>query len=63
MTPKTLKCSDLGMDCPFAVTAEDGQEAIDIAMTHAGKRHADKMAAMSEEDKAKMMEQMKAMVA
>lgn len=58
-----MSCKALGMDCPFSVTSEDGQEAMDMAMMHAQKKHAEKMAAMSEEDKAKMMEQVKAMVA
>lgn len=63
MNAKTLSCKALGMDCPFSVTSEDGQEAIDLAMMHASKKHEDKLASMSEEDKGKMMEQMKAMVA
>lgn len=63
MNAKTLKCKDFGLDCPFSITSEDGQEAMDISMAHASKVHADKMAGMSEEEKGKMMEQMKAMVA
>lgn len=63
MNAKTLSCKAFGIDCPFSITSEDGQEAMDISMAHAGKTHADKMAGMSEEDKGKMMEQMKNMVA
>lgn len=63
MNAKTLSCKAFGMDCPFSVTSDDGQEAMDLAMMHVGKKHADKMASMSEEEKSKMMEQMKAMVA
>lgn len=63
MNAKTLKCKDFGIDCAFSITSEDGQEAMDISMVHASKVHADKMAGLSEEDKGKMMEQMKAMVA
>lgn len=63
MNAKTLKCKDFGIDCSFSITSEDGKEAMDISMAHASKVHADKMAGMSEEDKAKMIEQMKAMVA
>ena len=51
------------MECPFSVTDEDGQEAMDLAMMHVQKKHAEKLNSLSEEEKAKMMEKMKAMVA
>ena len=63
MNAKTLSCKAFGIDCPFSITSEDGQEAMDISLAHASKVHADKMAGMSEEDKGKMMGQIKSMVA
>lgn len=63
MNAKTISCKDFGMDCPFSVTSEDGQEAMDLAMMHVKKTHGDKMESMSEEEKAGMMEKMKNMVA
>ena len=63
LNPKTIKCTDFGMECPFSITDEDGQEAIDLAMMHVQKKHAEKLTSLSEEEKAKMMEKMKAMVA
>lgn len=54
MTTHTLACKDLGMECPFSVTSEDKEEAKKLAGMHAMDKHAEKMAAMSEEDKTGM---------
>lgn len=63
MTGKTIQCKDFGMDCPFSITTEDGQEAIDVAMMHLKNKHADKLEGMSEEEKKASMEKMQQMVA
>jgi len=63
MNGKTLSCKDFGMECPFSVTAEDGQEAMDMAMTHLKNKHADKLESMTDDEKAANMEKMKSMVA
>lgn len=55
MTTHTLTCKDLGMDtCVFSVTSEDKSEVKKLASEHAMDKHSDKMAGMSEEDKAGM---------
>lgn len=54
MNTYTLKCKDMGMDCPFSVTSENKEEAKKLTGIHANDIHADKMAAMSEEDKTGM---------
>ncbi|MBI3486339.1 DUF1059 domain-containing protein [Candidatus Daviesbacteria bacterium] len=63
MNAKTLSCKDFGMDCPFSVTSEDGQEAMDIATAHLKNKHGDKLASMTEEERNANMEKMKSMVA
>ncbi len=62
MTTYTLKCKDLGMECPFSVTSEDKEESKKIAGSHAMDKHSEKMAAMSEEDKAGMDAQMDSVI-
>lgn len=59
---KKLGCKDMGMDCPFSVTSENEQEVMDMVVMHAGKTHADKMSAMSDEEKTGMMAKMKDMM-
>jgi predicted small metal-binding protein len=63
MNGKTIACKDFGLECPFSVTSDDGQEAIDMAMIHLKRAHAEKLEGMSEEEKAGMMEKMEGMVA
>lgn len=52
MTTYTFKCADLGMECPFAVTAESREAVKKHADMHGMDTHADMMANMSDEDKA-----------
>lgn len=54
MTSYTFKCKDLGMECPFAVTAESRELVKKHAAMHGMDTHADMMNSMSEEDKAGM---------
>ena len=56
MKAKKLGCADVGMDCPFSVTSETEEQVMEHVMMHAGKVHADKMASMSDEDKAALMD-------
>ncbi len=62
MTTYTLACKEMGMDCPFSVTSEDKEEAKKITGAHAMDKHAEKMASMSEEDKAGMDAQMDSVI-
>lgn len=52
MTKYSFKCSDLGMECPFTVTAESREAVKKHAEMHGMDNHADMMNSMSEEDKA-----------
>lgn len=62
MNGKTIACKDFGMTCPFSVTSEDGQEAIDLAMTHLKNKHADKLNSMSDEEREASVKKMEEMV-
>lgn len=62
MTTYTLTCKSMGMDCPFSVTSEDRNEAKIVTGAHAMDKHAEKMAAMPEEQKAGMDAQMDSMI-
>lgn len=54
MKSYTFNCSDMGMDCPFSVTAESKEIAKRYADMHAMETHADMMANMTDEQKAEM---------
>ncbi len=62
MTTYTLGCRDMGMECPFSVTSEDKEEAKKLVGMHAMDKHAEKMAARSDEDKAGMGAQMDSVI-
>ena len=52
---KSLKCSDLGMECSFSATAETADELKQKMLEHAKEVHAEMLAGMSEEDKARLL--------
>lgn len=54
MTTYTFKCSDMGMQCPFSVTAESREIVKKYADMHAMETHADMIASMTDEQKAEM---------
>lgn len=62
MNTYTLTCKSMGMDCPFSVTSEDKEEAKKITGAHAMDKHAEKMNAMSEEEKSGMDAQMDSVI-
>ncbi len=62
MTTYTLACKGMGMECPFSVTSENKEEVKKLTGMHAMDKHADKMAAMSDEDKAGMDAQMDSVI-
>lgn len=37
----SVSCKELGMDCPFVVEAETGEEVIDLLMRHVHAEHGD----------------------
>jgi predicted small metal-binding protein len=39
--PHSISCKELGMDCPFVVEAETGEDAIDLLMRHVHAEHGD----------------------
>ena len=60
---KKLGCSDLGDDCPFTVTAETGEEAKKVLYDHAFRIHAEKMAGLTDEQKAAADKQLETVLA
>lgn len=58
----TFKCKDLGMECPFAVTAETKEEVVKHAGVHGGDTHQDMMANMSDEQKADLMTKVESLI-
>lgn len=62
MTKYTLTCKSMGMECPFSVTSENRDGSKKIAGAHAMDKHAEKMAAMTEEQMAGMDSQMDSVI-
>ena len=58
----TFKCKDLGMECPFMVTAETSEEVKKHAGVHGMDAHADMMSNMSDEDKTAMEAKMDSVI-
>ncbi|MEW6035620.1 MAG: DUF1059 domain-containing protein [Candidatus Micrarchaeota archaeon] len=59
-----LSCAELGSpECHFVAEGATAEEVRGKAMEHAQQAHADKLASMSEEQKAAMMKQMDELLA
>ena len=55
-------CRDLGVECDFVATGATVEQVKDQAFTHAGVVHADMLQAMTEDEKAKMIQALEASI-
>jgi predicted small metal-binding protein len=52
---KELRCSEMGIECPFRAEGETADEVKAKLLEHAAAEHADMLAGMTEAQKAEMM--------